>query len=132
MPLALLAMVGVGDNSAMWASLFTRAAMDTVEPGMKTSWVVLPYFSKKPASLATHRGAVLPVSLAVVKFMSAAGADTGAIDSSDKKITMARYFIRCLCYISAAGNQPLYLIKPRKYSICSASVPRRALPQADF
>src|SRR5262249_20543421 len=47
MPLALLAMVGVGDNSAMWASLFTRAAMDTVEPEMKTSWIVLPYFSKK-------------------------------------------------------------------------------------
>src|SRR5215467_7382031 len=104
MPLTLLAMVGVGDNSAMWTSLFTRAAMDTVEPGMKTSWVVLPYFSKKPTSLATHRGAVLPVSLAVLKFISAADADTGAIKSTDKKMTVARCFIKLtlLYHFSAA------------------------------
>jgi len=31
----------------------------------------LPYFSKKPASLATHKGAVLPLSLAVLKFIEA-------------------------------------------------------------
>ena len=94
MPLALLAMVGVGESSAMWASLFRRAAIDTVEPGMKTSWVVLPYFSKKPASLATHRGAVLPVSLAVVKFISAADADTGTLSNINESIKVAVYFIR--------------------------------------
>src|SRR5215831_4034055 len=97
MPLALLAMVGVGDNSAMWASLFTRAAMDTVEPGMKTSWVVLPYFSKKPASLATHRGAVLPVSLAVLKLMSAAEAGPRVTISIHRKIKMVVGFIKLPC-----------------------------------
>src|SRR4029077_6410059 len=96
MPLALLAMAGVGESSAMWASLFRRAAIDTVEPGMKTSWAVLPYFSKKPASLATHRGAVLPVSLAVLKLMSAADIEIGAPIRIHNRMKMAVCFIRLL------------------------------------
>src|ERR1043166_533351 len=72
MPLALLVIASNGENCAICASLFSSAEIDTVEPGMKINWVVLPYFSKKPASLATHSGAVLPLSLAVLKLIGAA------------------------------------------------------------
>jgi len=38
---------------------------------MKIKRTVLPYFSKKPRSAATHNGAVLPESLAVLKLIKA-------------------------------------------------------------
>jgi hypothetical protein len=51
----------------------------------------LPYFSKKPASLATHKGAVLPLSLAVLKFIAAAEVEIGTPIRIHKNIEVATH-----------------------------------------
>src|SRR4029078_12317143 len=65
----------------------------------------LPYFSKKPRSLAIHSGAVLPASLAVLKLIVSAAANRGEIKKSHKPITTLvriKFSIRCP-YIARAG-----------------------------
>ena len=71
----------------------SRAEIDRPAPGMKINCVALPYFSKKPASLATHNGAVLPLSLAVLKFMGAAEIEIGAPMSIHRNIRTAMSLI---------------------------------------